>query len=108
QDLETEAGAPALEERPRQGLSRGDTEPDRREVIRGALFRGREKRRIRGRHAVEDGRPFGSDRREDRARLWAPGEQDRRRAVPKRDNERVVQAVREEELRDAEHAVVGR
>src|SRR5438093_3861572 len=107
EDLEPEARLPPLEERPRERLAGRDAEAQRREIEWDLALGDREERGVRRGDAVEDGRALPRDRFEDLARLGTARIEDRAGAVAERDDERIVEAVREEELRHAEHAVVG-
>ena len=107
QDREAEALVPPCSERRRQRLAGGDAHADRRGVHRRAGLGGLEQRRVRGRHRVQDRRPFRGDEPPRALRRETFRIENDRSARRERDHHRVVQAVGKEELGRAVHAVVG-
>ena len=105
--LEAEALAPAVEERRRQRLARGDAEAERREVEALPRVLDLEHPRVEGRHREEDRRPLGRDDLERPLGRQALRHEHRGAAGERREVERVAEAERERHLRGRERAVLG-
>ena len=107
EDLEARPLAPALEEARGQRLPRAQARAHAREVGLDAALHGGEHLRVRRRHAEEDRRPMAAHLVEDGLGRRPARVEHARGAGVVGKVLRVAEAVREEELRDGEAAVLG-
>ena len=103
EDLHAEPLLPSGQQRARQGLPRGDAQPDAPEAGRPFL---RQHRRVGGGHPKEQGRPVPADQIEVHSGLEPPRGQHGGGAHPERKVQGVAQPVGEEELGDRQADVV--